>query len=73
MGKNLDCQRTSQRRSALRQVAVRVLVRFDHVACFIVNANYTVVSAAVEFRIVGVGYTLPFTFVPESRPNSEFG
>src|SRR4029077_6692722 len=32
---------------------------------FIVNANHTVVSAAVEFRIVGTGDTFPFTFVPE--------
>jgi hypothetical protein len=52
-------KRTSRRRSALRQVAVRVLVRFDHVACFIVNANHTVVSVAVEFRVAGAGDTLP--------------
>jgi hypothetical protein len=36
-------------RSALFEIA-RVLVRFDHVARFIVNANHGVVRTAVEFR-----------------------
>ena len=33
----------------------------------------SVADVAVEFRVLGAGDTLPFTFEPESRPNSEFG
>ena len=37
----------------------RLLVRFDHIARVIVNANYSIVRVAVEFSEAGAGGYLP--------------